>query len=168
MGILEGVAAIKATVEAAKLTSDLLNRPNLDRDQIRSNLSELLIHATNAHLALAEAQLQISDLRGQLEDKGAFEALKADIEHVADGGFLIKKSDKAAGNFIPYCPICLAERKLAIPLIPMANGYYTCSTHQEASYRTTAYREAEERRTAELRRNDSGFAVAPANLRWMG
>ena len=66
MGITEGLAAIKATMDVVKITADLLDRPDLNRDKVRGNLTEILSHVFNAHLALNDAQQQISDLTRQL------------------------------------------------------------------------------------------------------
>lgn len=140
MGIAEGLAAIKATVEVAKLTSELVNRPNIDADKVRSNLSELLIHAFNAQVSLLEGQQQISDLQSQLDDKRALEALRLDVEYVADGQFFVRKSEKAAGRLIAYCPLCWtdAPHKL-IPLQKLDDrGQYRCNLHR-VTYHTERY-----------------------------
>lgn len=169
MPIAEGIAAIKATLDLAKLTSDLVNRPNIDAESVRKNLHEMLIHAVNALTAIGEAQHELLTLRGKLDDKAALVALTADLEPVPDGGFLVKKSDKTAGHLIPYCPVCWGQEQKAIALVPMANGYYSCAIHPDASYQTKAYREEQQRRTAEMRRGDSSFTVvSPPNVRWMG
>lgn len=68
MGISEGITAIRATVEVAKIPNDQLNRPGFDAAAARDKLHEMLIHAVNAQTALAEAMIEITELRAQLAE----------------------------------------------------------------------------------------------------
>lgn len=148
MSVAEGIAAIKATLEVAKLTSNLVNRPDIDVPQVREKLHEMLIHAVNAQMALVETQQEIADLHRRLEDKAELAVLRADMEPVDDGGFLVRKSEKAEGKFIAYCPVCWGDRNKAVALVPMASGYYSCAIHEHATYKTAAYRQQQSRRYA--------------------
>jgi hypothetical protein len=66
MPVGEGISAVKASLELAKLLSDRLNRPEIDVADVRSKVHEMLIHMVNAQVALGEAQIEISELRQQL------------------------------------------------------------------------------------------------------
>jgi hypothetical protein len=168
MAIMEGVTAIKATLELAKLTTDLVKRPNIDAAKVQGNLHEMLIHSVNAQSALNEAQQEIGDLRRQLDQRDALEALKADMEPVPDGGFLIRRSERDRGLFNPYCPVGFGREEKAVPLVPMANGYYSCAIHEAASYKTQAYREEQKHREAQWRSDESTIAIIPGRNSWMG
>jgi len=55
--------------------------------------------------------------------------------------------------------VCWGEHQKAIPLVPMANGYYSCANHKAASYKTQAYRQAEEQRRQKQIADANAFAV---------
>ena len=97
MAIAEGIAAIKATVDVAKILSDQLNRPGFDVAMVRAKLHEMLIHAVNAQTALTEAQLELFDLRRQLQDRNRIQEL---------GSHLIFDEGVYWYRDYPYCPNC--------------------------------------------------------------
>lgn len=162
-----GLTAIKATVDAAKLTSDLLNHPKLDAAAVRKNLHELLIHAVNAQTELAEAKLEMSEIKQQFDDARRLLTLADDIEPVPDGGFCVRRTEREKGVFNPYCPVCWGTKQQAVALVPMASGYYSCAVHRDASYKTTAYREEERRRHEKASSDASAFSVIPGPSSWM-
>ena len=103
MPIIEGITAAKAALETSKLLMGMINRPNLDRDDIRAKLSEMLIHLVNAQTSLGEAQLEVSGLRQRLEDKTRLEEFGKQ--------FTFEHGVYWHRNF-PYCPNCWdADRK---------------------------------------------------------
>lgn len=79
MGIVEGITAAKATIDVTRTVLDLLNRPNINRDDVRRKISQLLDHAVNTQMALADARQEIGDLQQKLDDREAFKALDADM-----------------------------------------------------------------------------------------
>jgi len=164
MSIAAGITAAKASLELSTKLMDLLNHPNVDVVEVRGKVHEMLIHLVNAQVALGEAQVEISELRAKLQERADLKAIEADMEVQADGGFYVKKSEKAQSIFNPYCPVCFGLTKQAVPLVPMASGYYSCAMHREASYRTKAYRETEERRIQQARADDSYFRVSGGPL----
>jgi len=167
MPIAEILTALKASLDVGKLATDLVNRPKIDPDAVRGAVQEMLGHVVSAYTALGETQHELLTLKAKADEKAAFEALKADLDHVPDGGFVIKKSERAVGKFIPYCPICVEDRKAAIALVPQENGHYCCAIHPDATYKTQAYRDEQQRKIDQLRKDDSAFAVIPSNVRWM-
>src|SRR5579871_1765120 len=156
MPIAEILTALKASLDVGKLATDLVNRPKIDPDAVRGAVQEMLGHVVSAYTALGETQHELLTLKA-----------KADLDHVPDGGFVIKKSERAVGKFIPYCPICVEDRKAAIALVPQENGHYCCAIHPDATYKTQAYRDEQQRKIDQLRKDDSAFAVIPSNVRWM-
>ena|SRR5271166_479446 len=138
--ILAGISAIKATLDLAKITTDLVNRPNIDAEKVRANLHEMLMHAVSAQEALVEAKLEIADLHNQLESSKALGALRADMEFVQDGGYYIKKSEKEAGNIVQYCPVCWGNASKAVPLTRGEPGAFVCALHK-VPFHTRAFHE---------------------------
>ena len=167
MAIIEGLAAIKATLELARLTSDLVKRPDIDAPKVQANLHEMLIHAVSAQSALADAQQEIGELRRKLDESSALELLRADMEPVPDGGFLIRRSERERGVLNPYCPVCFGREDRAVLLVPMAIGYYSCAIHKDATYKTKAYHEEQERRRQKARADSNAFDVIPGPGSWM-
>jgi hypothetical protein len=148
MSIAAGIAATKATLDVAKLLSDLVKRPNIDPADVQAKLHELLIHAVNAQSALGDAQVEMNELRRQLDDREELKVLKADLEFVLDGHFYVKKSKKEKG-LIPYCPLCWKEKGKDIHLTILdAPGGFTCSIHNTV-YATKAHQVLKERQAVE-------------------
>jgi hypothetical protein len=148
MAIAEGIAAAKAALDVTKLVTDLVNRPNPDAAEIQRKVHEMLIHIVNAQTALAEAQVELSDIRQKLEDREALRALDADMEFTDDGHVYLKKSDQTQGKTIRYCPLCWKSDSKDVPLAPgIAAGSYTCPLH-EHTYYTREYHDAVAERKA--------------------
>jgi hypothetical protein len=141
--IIAGIGAIKATLDLAKITTDLVNRPTIDAEKVRGNLHEMLIHAVSAQSALVDAQLEMSDLYRQLDDRKHLDELRADMEFVQDGGYFVKKSEVAAGNVVEYCPVCWGESTKAIPLKRSQPGAFMCAIHK-VSFNTRAFHDRQD------------------------
>jgi hypothetical protein len=103
MAIAEGISAIKATLELAKLTSDLVNRGDIDVPKVRANLHEMLIHAVNAQIALGDARLELADLKQKLEE---VEKAKKIADNLTFANETYWTRHTAGGLDGPYCPIC--------------------------------------------------------------
>ena len=139
MSIAAGISAAKASLELAKLLSDRLSQPDIDVADVRAKVHEMLIHMVNAQVALGEAQVELSDLRNQLDDREAKRALDADMEFRADGGFWVRKSeiDKA---LIPYCPACWGKDGKLVAMASYSKpGVFRCPLHEKAVYSTSVY-----------------------------
>jgi len=158
MSITAGIAAVKASLDVAKIVSDRLNVPDVDVADVRAKVHEMLIHMVNAQIALGEAHGNILELQRQLEDRKALELLKADMDFMSDGGFYVRRSEREKGAFNPCCPVCFGLNERAVSLVPLANGYYTCAVHK-AAYKTTAYREEEKRREEKARADEDAVSV---------
>ena len=137
MAIAEGIAATRASLEVAKFLVDKLSGPSIDVNDVRSKVNELLIHVVNAQVALGDAQVEISELRQQLDKLASSAALTADMEFQLDGGFYIRKSEAERG-LIPYCPVCWQKDKVTIPLKADGVGAYWCTVHT-VTYRTSKH-----------------------------
>jgi hypothetical protein len=111
-------------------------------------LYEKLVSLQQDMMGLIDENRDLKDKVRTLEQQ--LEALKkqadvsADMEYVEDGGFFIRKSEKAAGRNIPYCPLCwTASNHAVVNLHPNAeHDCYTCDIHK-SFYKTVAYRERE-------------------------
>ena len=84
MSVAEGLTAAKAGVDLAKRLMDTLNRPDVDVHGVRGQLQEMLIHVVNAQVALAEAQMEISELRQKVEDRNALRSINETLEFAED------------------------------------------------------------------------------------
>ena len=134
MAIAEGIAAIKATLELAKLTSDAVKRPNIDAADVQGKLHEMLIHAVNAQTALTDAQLEISDLRRRLDEHNTLSGIQDDLEMDPLCRYYVRKSEKDLG-LVPYCPTCWgAERKLVPLTLVQHPGLFACALHKIRFY----------------------------------
>jgi hypothetical protein len=146
MSIIAGLTATKAALDIAKLTLDKLNSAGVDVHEVRAGIQEMLIHVVNAQVALGEANVEISELRQQLNDREALKVIEADLEYQIDGGHYLRKSDGAW-----CCPVCWGDQKRVVPMAPMASGFYRCPLHNQA-YHTKAAEEAQARALEEANR----------------
>ena len=140
MSIAGGIAAVKASLDVAKIVSDRLTRPDIDVVEVRSKVHEMLIHMVNAQVALGEAQVEICDLHRQLDDSETLKLLEADVEFEQDGHFWVRKSERPTG-VIPYCPACWGKDRKLVAMAPyMKPGVVKCPLH-ETAYTTSVYEE---------------------------
>jgi polyhydroxyalkanoate synthesis regulator phasin len=150
MPIAEGIAAAKAAIEVSKIISDLVNRPNINAEEVRSRVHQMLIHVVNAQTALAEANVEISELRHRLDDREALRTLNADLEVVSDGDYYIRKSERDIGKPVPYWPACWGATGKLLPLVSLpTRGVLHCPIHKVLHY-TKTYHDGldDDRRTA--------------------
>ncbi len=139
MSIAAGLTAAKAGLDVARLLMDKLNGPSVDAYAVRSMVQEMPIHVVNAQAALGEALAENSDLREQLGNRKALEALDADMEYLTDGGFYVRKSEADRG-LIGYCPLCWKKDGVTVPLQRCEDpGRYRCELHG-TSFKTSEYR----------------------------
>lgn len=143
MPIAEGLTATKAALDVARTALDLLRRPKIDGEQVRNKLIEMQDLIFSAQRALGDADDENRQLRRQLDDREALKAIEADLAFQPDGGHLLRKSD---GAFC--CPVCWGDQRRVVPLIPGANGYYSCAIH-DSSYQTKAAKEVHDKAFAE-------------------
>ena len=157
MSVAEGLGAAKAGVELAKRLMDLLNRPDIDVNDVHTKLQEMLIHVVNAQVALAEAQSDIADLRHRVEQLELLKQVEDDMDYRIDGGFYVRKSERDKG-VIGYCPLCWKHDQKAVPLRTGATeGWFHCDIHG-SSYETAEYRQ---------RRSQQSHSVARFSRRGM-
>jgi hypothetical protein len=138
--ILVGLGATKTGLDLIKGVRELLKRDKIDRTEVLDHLNSLQEALYQAREALGDAQELNRNLVRQIEDNKRLLAVGADMEYVSDGGFYIRKTERAAGRTIPYCPICWKKDNKDIPLNPMfGEGYYRCDVHG-SNYETSDYR----------------------------
>ena len=80
MQIAAGITAAKAALDLTTKLTDALNRPNIDPEDVKAKLHEMLIHLVNAQSALGEAHVEISELRQRLTDRAENAQIAADLE----------------------------------------------------------------------------------------
>ena len=131
---IKGLATIKAAVELSDAIPRLLQRSNLDVGEILQRVIELKAYTIEAQTALHDAQAENARLRAEVSRMSAAGRLCDDMEFEADGKFYVRKSDRAKGSVIPYCPFCWAEKEKAVPLTPVTDGQYRCSAHKGDYY----------------------------------
>jgi hypothetical protein len=97
MSIAAGITAIKATLDVAGKLTDLVNRPRIEAKDVQAKLHELLIHAVSAQTALADAKLEMAELRSQLEDRIRLQEFVKNFTF-QEGVYWYRD--------YPYCPNC--------------------------------------------------------------
>jgi hypothetical protein len=113
MSVAAGLTATKAGLDVAKLLMDRLATPNVDVNDIRAKVQEMLIHVVNAQVALGEAQVEISELRKAVEDREEMKAIEASLEF-SDELYWRRKADRTLDG--PYCPTCWDDTRKLIRL----------------------------------------------------
>jgi hypothetical protein len=142
MPIIEALTAAKAALDISGKISDLVNRPNIDVTEVRANVHQMLIHLVNAQSGLSEAQLEISELRQQLDERERIRAIEADLEIEPDGQYYYRKSERSASKQIQYCPVCWGDKDKLVPLTHSAEStLFECGIHK-TKYCTKVYIEA--------------------------
>lgn len=139
--IAGALSAVKSGFDIAKSIREQVKRPDIDANEVSSQLLLLQQVMLDTQKALNDAQEEIQELKNQLAQKDAVATIDEDLEYVSDGGFYVRKSESATGKRIPYCPICWGENKKLVPLNPSGgNGYYKCGIHTSGGFETTEYR----------------------------
>ena len=145
MPIAEGLAAIKTGFDVAKNIAEYVKQGKIDPNEIASRLLVLQQYMLDSQSGLNDAQEEIRQLKIQLEEQKKLQQIADDMEYVDDGGFYIKKSEKAAGKKIPYCRLCWTKDGKAVALSSNNNGYFRCD-HDGSHYATVAYRNRQQQR----------------------
>ena len=162
MTIAAGIAAVKNGFDIAKSIREGLKKPTLDRNEIANQLLLLQDIMLDSQRALSDADNALRALQTQLNTA---KELEADKLWEPDGSFFLRKSDKAAGNFIPYCPICWTAAKAAIPMAPYSQpGTYKCGLHDPVY--ATAENEKYQEEQRQIVRNFNSRRGGPNS--WMG
>jgi hypothetical protein len=128
MSIASGIAAAKASLEVVKLLSDRLNRPDIDVADVRAKVHEMLIHMVNAQIALGEAQVEIGDLKRQLDDRERLKEFGKSFTF-AEGVYWYRD--------YPYCPNCWDVDGKPIRLTGpygLTNSDWDCPIHRARFY----------------------------------
>ena len=146
MDILVGLGATKTGLDLIKSVRELLKGDKINRPEILEKLNTLQEALYQAREALADAQELNRTLTREIEDNKRLSDIGADMEYVHDGGFYVRKSEKAAGRSIPYCPLCWSLTKAAVPLNPVSGeGFYHCNIHK-STHETSVYRSSQNTR----------------------
>jgi hypothetical protein len=160
MSLTASLAAVKATLETGKIVRDLVQRPKIDAQAVEANLHEMLIHLNNVYLSLAEARVEMQELRAAADTRASQKALDEDMDFQIDGGFYVRKSEVEKG-LIPYCPVCWKKDGNTVPLESSATaGWFRCSIH-ESVYKTAACRDYEKNRRSSAQRQPRSGGPRP-------
>jgi hypothetical protein len=124
----------------------------------------MLIHMVDAQVALGAAQTENAELWRKLNHRDELNALAANVEHVEDGGFVVLKSERKKGKFVPYCPVCWGADRKVVALLPIEKGFYTCAIHK-ASYQTQAHRDEKQRARERARSGPRSSLDANSRMR---
>ncbi|MBI1956063.1 MAG: hypothetical protein HYS38_06675 [Acidobacteria bacterium] len=139
--IAGGLAALRTGFDVAKHIGEIVKGEEVDRNAVANELLLLKSLMLDSQEALNTAVEEHRQLKNQIEEQNRLAEIAADMEYVEDGGFFIRKSEKAAGKAIAYCPLCWKAAKADVPLNPQGGrGHFTCKIHN-SSHETAAYRE---------------------------
>ncbi len=156
MSFAQGLTATKAGIELTRHLLDYSKREDVDRLEIAARLLELQGLILETRQALSDGADENRELMRQLDDREAFRALQADMVFQDDGGFFVRKSERDAGQEIPYCPVCWKKNDKTLPLNRVETaGLFRCGV-DETVYKTQAYRDHRQQKLAELSRANSG------------
>jgi hypothetical protein len=156
--ILAGLDAVKTGFAIAKSVRELVKQPQLDANEVSSQLLLLQQVMLDTQAALNNAANEYQELKSQLDRRGE---LSADKQWEPDGKFYRRKSDMQAGLNIAYCPICWETNDRAVPLaLYNQPGLYKCGLH-DPQYPTKEYwehiRQRDERLMQANRRRLNGI-----------
>jgi hypothetical protein len=150
MLITEGLAALKTAFELGYTINQRVKEGKLQAPEITDLLLRLQQSILDSQRALNEAAEEVRELKEQLAAKNELEELQKDMLWVNDGGFWLRKSDREAGNHIPYCPLCWGEKRNLVPLnLLLKQGRYRCDIHK-SYYETDSYRRLEEGQSSSI------------------
>lgn len=134
-----GLSAINTAFKANEQIMDALSAPDKNIDELLRRMREVNGLLIAAQSALHSAADENFELKKAISDDTRIMELRGDMEHCSDG-FYIRKSEKAADKFIPYCGTCWSDERL-VSLTPGAtDGTLHCGKC-DTSYVTQGYRE---------------------------
>ena len=130
LGVLKSLTEIAKNVNSIELTQKIIE------------LQRFILDMQTEMTELAEEN---RSLKQQMEEQQRLQVIAEDMEYVEDGGFYVKKSEKAQGKNIAYCPLCWKAAHADVPLNPQSGrGHFYCKIH-EAAFETAAYRASQKR-----------------------
>ena len=95
--LFAGITAAKALLEVTAKVTDMAQSPETKMTDVRGKLHEMLIHAASALTVLNEAQIEIFELRHQLDDRNRLKELGSNLTF-DEGVYWYRE--------YPYCPNC--------------------------------------------------------------
>jgi hypothetical protein len=152
--IIDGLQAISTAFKVNEQIIDSLAGPDKNIDELLRRTREvngLLIAAQTALHSAAEENRQLKET---LSDRSHIQQLRDDMDFCQDGGFYVKKSERAAGNTVQYCSTCWGEEK-AVPLMRGAtSGSFICGK-DGSHYFTQEYHDRKKKELDEMARRSS-------------
>lgn len=144
VSVIGGLTAIKTGLDLLKSINELVKQKKLDPTEIGNRLIALHGYLLDSREALGDAQQEIQKLHEQITSLQRDKDMEADLEHVQDGGFYVRKSELSTGQYIPYCPLCWGQQRKLIPLNPVhGEGYWRCDIHKSSHF-TEKYRQRDD------------------------
>jgi len=156
--IAAGITSIKNALAVAQTLRDQAKLGPVAPDIVTERLLLIHDHMLDLRQALLDAAEREQKLIEKIATYDQSKEIQADLDWEPDGGYYFRKSERAAGKMIPYCPICWHA---ASNTIPMANhkypGVFKCGLH-EPLYTTKVFEEWQNKQDAARRRNIGRFA----------
>lgn len=150
MPIAEGLGALKTAFDIGHAINQRVKEGKLYPNEIADQLLQLQQLILESQRSLNDAAEEIRTLKDRLSASDRTREIEQDLEYAQDGGFFVRKSERAVGKFINYCPVCWGENQKLVPLNPMTGeGFFKCTVHNSL-YETAAYR-----------RRNTGFISPP-------
>lgn len=131
-------AAVSSALRALKTITQIAT------DVKSTELTDKIIELQQSLLEMQTGMTGLVDdnqaLKHQIEELRRLGDISDDMEYVEDGGFYIRKSEKAAGKNIAYCPACWGDTRKTVALNPLSGrGVFRCEIHH-ATYQTAETR----------------------------
>jgi len=144
------LAAVGSALGVLKSLTEIAK--NANSIELTQKIIELQKFILDMQTGMTELTEENRTLKQRLEEQQRLQVLAEDMEYVEDGGFYVKKSERAQGRDIAYCPLCWkAAPRTDVPLNPKSGeGYFFCKIH-ETVFETAAYRALREERSRPAR-----------------
>jgi len=140
MDITGGLGALKGGFDIANAIRQRVKEGKLFPNEILEQLQTLQQAMLDSQAALNDAATAIRTLEEELAGRDRADEIEKDLEYVNDGGFYVRKAERAEGKNIPYCPVCWGSAKKLIPLNPgTGDGHFNCDIHK-SNHQTERYR----------------------------
>ena len=132
-------AAVSSALGALKTITSIAK--NVNSIELNDKIIELQQSILDMQTGMTGLADENRALKHEIEEVNRLGDISDDMEYVEDGGFYIRKSEKAAGKTIPYCPACWKVDKSDVPLNPQGGrGVFRCNVHH-TTHETQAHRE---------------------------
>ena len=134
MGIVSGLAGLKAAAELTKTLREAAKAGSLKPDEFAGRVGEIYDYIVDSKDALVEAKDEIQDLKNRLQAVNSHSEIDNELKH---DGFVFWRNHADGKHSGPYCLYCWRKENTLIPLTHISGTFggshpskrYDCQTH---------------------------------------